>query len=843
LQREGQSADASFHALLRDLRHAGRALRASPGFTLVVALTLAIGIGSTTAVFTGVNSVLLEPLPYEAANRLVRVMMRVPPPSGAGPSRRMPVSLNGPQRAELVAAAEALTHVGASVEVFANWVGHEPRFQGARVAASTFEMLGTTPIVGRILALNDEAPGAVPAILLSEAAWRRHFDGDANALGATVTLESALGDPQPMTYSIVGVLPDAFAFPSRQAQFWTTFPPPLSGGDPGGAGGPLIARMADGVSIEAAAAEVTPIVREIRRCARDAPATTYELVRELDEMVSPVRRAMLMLSGAVACLLLIACSNVVNVMLARGVGRQREIAIRLSLGAGPADIARLVFAESLLLAALGGSAGVLLAGAGVRLFRALVTTSYRFDLGVSGSGSFPRSDAIGVDGTVLLFATVTSLVVATGLGLATSARHAWRAPVDLLRGAAGASAQGLGGVRHLRVGGAYAIAQVAVAMVLLVGGALLINSFVRLSRVESGYDAHQVLTFQVSLPVEDYGGLREREFAEALVERLRRVPGVEAAAYANQLPTVALKDTARLHRTDGATHPPMSGGADTRLVSRDYLEVMGIEVVSGRGLRAGDETNAPQVILLNEALARQEFPGVNPVGLPVYVGSSPAAWEIVGIVRNVRQFDLDREAEPQVFVDLRQWNDGLGPPIFPIGAYYAVRRGGEGPTAADLDRLAREIEPRAVVFNAAPMEQLVSRSVSRPRTYAVLVGVFSSVGLALALIGIYGVMSYTVSQRTREIGIRRAIGAERREIMALVLRESLTLTLSGIGVGLVLAAVGTRYLEGLLFGIASTDTPTYSAVALLFILVAAVASYVPARRATRIDPILALRQD
>lgn len=249
-------------------------------------------------------------------------------------------------------------------------------------------------------------------------------------------------------------------------------------------------------------------------------------------------------------------------------------------------------------------------------------------------------------------------------------------------------------------------------------------------------------------------------------------------------------------------------------------------------------------MLVNETLARQEFPGVNPVGLTVYIGRSPAAWEIVGVVRDVRQFDLDRQAEPQIFVDVRQWDEGQGAPIFPIGAYYAARFAGDDfTTSTNLERLARAIEPRAVVFNVAPMEQLVSTTVSRPRTYAVLLAVFSAVGLALAVIGIYGVMTYAVSQRTRELGIRLALGARRREVMALVLRRSLTLTVAGIGIGIALAAISTRYLEGLLFGVTPLDVPSYLGVSLLFSLVAAVASYLPARRATKIDPLRALRRD
>jgi putative ABC transport system permease protein len=825
----------------QELRHAARQLVRAPGHSLAAVTTLALGIGATTAVFTVVHGVLLEPLPYDQPDRLVRLTMRVSSADGS-PSRRVPVSLDGAQRRQLLAGAESLTHGAAAAEVFANWVGREPRFHGARVTSSIFRMLGPHPLLGRVLGEADEDSGAPGAILLGERTWRRYFSADEDALGRTITLEAALGDPAARPYTIVGVLPEEFAFPSREAQFWTPFPSSGPGATASG-WGPFIGRMADGVSLEAAASEIVPLVRELRETA-DGPAASYELAGELEDLVSPVRDALTSLGGAALCLLLIACANVANLMVARGVRRRREIAIRSVLGASRARIIRLALAESVLLAGLGGGAGLLLAAVGVRLFRVLAATDHRFDLGALGTHSFPRLETLAVDGSALLFTLALSVGVAVVFGLASSLREPPRALVEVLQRGDGPGSWSLGSGRRLRAGNALTVVEVALVLVLLVSGALLTSSFVRMSRVDGGYDARNVVTFQVSLPTEHYTEPREREFAEGLVARLAMTPGVLAAGYANQLPLVALKETARLYRTPDPAREPGRGGADARLVSRDYLRAMGVEVLAGRGLREGDAAGAPRVMLVNEALARDALFGADPLEQLVYVGASPEAWRVVGVVRDVRQFGPQRPTEPQFFVDARQWGGEPGPPLFPIGAYYALRLGaGARAILPNLERTVRAMEPRAVVFNAAPMEDIVTRSVSRPRLNAALVAVVALLSLLLALAGIHSAVICSVSQRTREIGIRVAIGAQRNEVMKLVLGESLRLTLTGIGIGIGLALVTTRYLEHLLFGITPVDPPTYLGAALSFAVVGALAAYFPARRAMSIEPVLALRGD
>ena len=389
---------------------------------------------------------------------------------------------------------------------------------------------------------------------------------------------------------------------------------------------------------------------------------------------------------------------------------------------------------------------------------------------------------------------------------------------------------------------ALVIAEVSLSMVLLVGAGLLIHSFARLSTVNTGYDPNGVLTFQVALPVDGYPTARLKQFAEDLVARLSLMPGVEAAAYANQLPLVGIRDTGGgLWRTpDPQRGPAPPPGQDLRIVSRGYLETMRIRVVSGRGFDESDDAGRPRVLLINETLARQEFPGENPLGRLVYIGRDVTPWEIVGIVSDVRQFGIDQAPQPQMFADMRQWSNE--PLVFMTGAYYVVRTAGSPSSlVSGLRSVVAAVEPAGKLFNVAPMEQLVSTAVARPRMYAVLLGVFAAVGVALAVIGIYGVLAYAVTQRTREIGIRLALGARHSEVMRMVLRQSMVMTSAGLVVGLVGAAMLTRYLERLLFGLTPLDAATFTTVSLLFLLVAGGASYIPARRAAKVNPLVALR--
>ena len=827
--------------LRRDVRHAVRALGRTPGFTVVAVLTLALGIGATSAIFTVVNATLLKPLPYPDADRLVRLMMSVPAagsPSGA--PLRTAVGLSAIELAEVQARTQALSHVGTAGPTLAGLSGHEEaaRLQGARISASSLRILGAQSVLGRLFTPADELPDAEGVILISSSVWRRHFGGDPHIVGRSVTLDSVLGPRRQSRYTVAGVLSDGFDFGQGPTEFWIPFELPAPGGG-NVLRGPLLGQLADGVSLEAAALELVPLIRDIRRGRPGSDVATYELVRQQDELVARVRPALIVLSGAVGFLLLIACINVMNLLLARAAGRQRELAVRAALGAGRGRIVRLLLTESLLLAGLGALAGMVVTIGGVRLLRALATSAGRFDLGTAID--FPRLADVTIDAPVVVFTCLTAVMTGTFFGLIPSLRHSRLDTIAHLRKGGGATTSG---VSRLGIRTGLVVAEIAAAMVLLVGGALLIRSFANLLSVDTGYSPSNVLTFQVSVPLNRYPDERLKTFAEDLVTQLRRVPGIAHAAYANQLPMVQLRDTVGgLWKTPDPDRKPTPEGPDARLVSWDYLPTMGIRIVNGRGFLESDGEGQPRVILINEALARQQFATQDPVGQLVYVGRDTTPWEIVGVVDDVRQFALDQNPQPQFFLDVRQWPQARGV-LFPVGAYYAIRTAGD-PIAmvAQVRRVIRELDPESALFNTSPMERLVAATISRPRLHAAILGIFAAVGVALAVIGVYGVMAFAVAQRTREIGIRIALGAQRRKVMGDVLGQSMVLTLIGIALGLTGSTALTRYFEGLLFGVTPLDSDTVVAVTLLFVGVAMLATYAPARRAASVDPLVALRTE
>lgn len=823
---------------INDVKHSVRGLRRAPGFTAVAVLTLALGIGANIAIFSVVNTVLLRPLSYDQADRLVRVMATAPTAPGAPPARSV-VRLSAVELEQL-AQARSLSYAGTAHGDVVNLRGRDPRLQGAVVSAGFFRVLGARPLLGRVFTADDEAAGAEPVMLLSYNTWRRHFGGDPNIVGRTATVDSILGPATRTEFSIVGVMPPSFQFPDVQTQVWT---PPRS--REGVERGPSLARLAEGVSVESASAEVLPLIREMRAGRRDSNNTIYELVSEQDEIVKSVRPALLVLMVAVGFVLLLACVNVANLLLARTAARQREFVLRAALGAGRGRQIRYLLAESVTLALVGGLAGTALAFGGVRVLRSLATTLARLDL--VSQLSFPRLQEVGIDATALAFSLGVSLATGVLFGLAPALRYAASNVALALKDGDRSTGVGDRLGRYVSLRGALVAAEIGLAMVLLAGGGLLIRSFVKLSEVDAGYDPANVITFQVAIPVDLYPPARTKAFAEELMKRLEAMPGVESAGYANQLPMVGVVNSYALRPTPfqevpGQPPPPPSlDSPDVRLVSRDYLQVMRIPVLSGRGFVEGDDAGRPRVLLINEALARREFAGRDPVGETVYIGRFPEPWQIVGVVGNVRQFSLDVDARPGFFADLRQWRSG--PLVFPTGAYYVVRTSDPESIIPIVRGIVRQLDPQATLFYVAPMEQLVASTISRPRLYAVLLGAFAAVGLGLAVIGIYGVMAYSVAQRTREIGIRVALGARPVQVIALVVKQSAVLTAAGIALGLSGAAMMSRYLEGLLFGVTPLDPLTFAAAAALFMLVALAAAYGPTRRATGVDPLVALRAE
>jgi putative ABC transport system permease protein len=480
--------------------------------------------------------------------------------------------------------------------------------------------------------------------------WQNYFAGDPDILGRRLTFNTVLGPRRQSSFAVIGVMPPPFQFPASDAQFWMPYAvaSPTGGQPPRGS---IVARLAENVTAEAATAELEPILQTVRNY---SPRVTYELVRPRDELATPVKPALLLLTVAVGFVLLIACINVANLLLARTSARRRELSVRAALGAGRGRIMRQRLTECVLLSLGSGVAGTVLAWGGIRLFAVLATTDTRIDLGIGRA--FPRLEELGLDLRALTFMIAVSVVSGLLFGLAPALRQPAAGQMDALRDSAATAYSGFGSFRKHRGRGVLIIAEIAMAMMLLVGGGLLIHSFVKLTRVDAGYSSANVLTFQVSLPVDAYPDPRLKTFAEELVARLNDTPGVQLAAYANQLPMIALQDSAGgLFKTPDSSRKAPQPGPDARVVSRDYLRAMGIRILSGRGFDERDGEAQPRALIINETLARRYYPSENPLGQIVYIGSDIVPWEIVGIADDVRQMALDREPDPQFFADFRQW--------------------------------------------------------------------------------------------------------------------------------------------------------------------------------------------
>jgi putative ABC transport system permease protein len=805
-------------SLWQDLRYAIRTLFRNPVFSVVTLLTLAIGIGSTTAIFSVVHALLLKPLPYPDSDRLVRLVANQPPGQTSGP-QRAPSGISVGEVAELRSSMRSLSSIGVYniARMTMTGGGEASRLEGTMISASIWQATGARPLLGRVF----DATEADPVIVLSNRTWKRFFQGDPGIIGRNIVLGGG-------AYTVIGVMPEEFTFPYWQSDFWIPI------GRSPSAGGAFLARLSDGVSLQAASAEVNTILRELRPQARTA---TFELSREQDEIVGPVRRPVLILMAAVAFVLLIACVNVANLLLARSVARQREVAIRIALGAGRGRLMQQYLAEGTVLSLAGGVLGVVLAYGGVHLFRSLASILSRTDLG--GRLPFPRIDEVGIDVGVLAFALCLSLATSLLFGLLPVFSRLAGGQIQALKDGIGIDRANSGSRWRFGSRSALVVAEVALALMLLVGAGLLIRSFLKLSSVDAGYDPSNVLTFQLVLPGGRYPVPQLKELVENLVAALEKTPGVEAAAYSVQLPMVGLRERALFRTTPAIPEQPAPGAPDEdfRLVSRDYFKAMGIRIKEGRAFNEQDRAAQPRVLLINESLSRREFPGRSPIGETAYMRRDSTPWQIIGVVQDVRQFGFDRPAEPQVFVDLRQW-----PGMSPFGEYFAVRIKGDPLSLVPAVRNAvHAIDPQIGLYNIATMEQIVANSMSRPRLYAVLLGIFATVSVALAGIGIYGLTAYSVVRRTREIGIRMALGASASQVRNLVIRQIMWLVAAGIIAGCAGAAAMTRFLQGLLFGVEPFDGVTLLSVVGLFLFVAAVASYAPARRATRVDPLVALR--
>jgi putative ABC transport system permease protein len=855
--------------LRQDARDALRTFVRHPGMTAVAILTLMLGIGANAAIFTVVHGILLRPLPYKDSDRLVELVGRRPVPGDRTLWQHGPAFDLG-TLALFRTHTRTLSHIGVhdrTTMTLTPGGGREAlQLVGHRVSASFLPMLGVAPRMGRFFTPHEEQSGEDAVVILSYAAWQREFGGDPQIVGRLVSL----GDRK---HTVIGVMDRGFQFPDSLTQFWVPFVLP-TGGREARARMTVTARLADGVSTEAAAAELAAILSRLPSPAAGGPRpepgagaspararaiepafvpgpSDFQVVRVHDRLVAPIKPALIVLAAAVAVVLLIACVNVANLLLVNAAARQREMAVRLALGAGRGRLLRQTLTESVMLALIGGAAGTALALGAVPLLRALGTSLPRPDL--QSGVNIPRLEDVGIDTSVLAFTVTLSILTGILFGIAPALRRL-RAPLlDALRtGHASTPLAGGHLGRGPRLQGLLVIAEIAMAMTLFIGGGLLIHSFVKLSRVDPGYDVTHVLTFRPSLettrdPIERLAAF------EAFTARLRAIPGIVEAGYTGTLPTMQDRGFVPLRRTSAPSPPanapgssPSSGPppdrASPRYVSQHYLRAMGVTVVAGRGFTDQDRAGQPPVVLINESVVRSGLlgsdPNLNPIGMSVYaIGRQP--WTVVGVVKDVRQLGLDLPPVPEFFIDFRQIP---GYPFADSGPYFTVRTAGP-PTAmvSTIRGVMREMDPHALLTSIDSMDAIVSNSVSRPRLYAVLVGIFAMVALTLAAVGIYGVMAFVVSQRTHEMGIRMALGARPHAVMGLVLRQSAVLIAIGLLIGLAGAVAASRTLEGLLFGLTPFDVPTFAAASLLFAAVAALASWIPARRATRIEPVIALR--
>ncbi|AHG88138.1 permease [Gemmatirosa kalamazoonensis] len=808
------------HAVLHDLRYAARLLRRAPGFAAVVIATLTVGIGAVTAIFTVVNAVLLRPLPFHEPERVVQVW------SGSGARAHGPTS--PANFLDWRAATSAFDAVAA--EDF-RWVnlpagamdGAPPqRLYAGLVSPAFFRAVGVGPVVGRGFAPDEERTDARVAVL-GHAVWVGRFGGDRGVVGRTITLDGE-------AYQIVGVMPRGFDFPGplvgTPVELWLPLAWAPGQADRGIRRLGITARLRPGVSLAQAQREVDAVAARLAALYPRVNADVrIRLVPLREELVGSSERPLLVLLGAVGLVLLIACANVANLLLARAHARDREVALRAALGARRRRIVRQLLAESVVLALAGGALGTL---AATWLTKALV---------VLAADALPRAAEVSVDGRALLFALATAVVTGLLFGAAPALRLSGGSADAALRQGRTLTA----GPRWQRLRGALVVAEVAMALVLLVGAGLLVRSLDRLLRVDPGFDPTHVLAARVDLPEPAYAAPeRQTRFVIDALDRLAAADGATAAAI-DYLPFSG--GDAYLDVTiDGrpAATPAEQPAAHYRAVGGDYFAAMRIPVLAGRALGAADRAGAPPVAVVNAAFVRAYWRGVDPpsvLGRRVRAGSSASdgPWlTVVGVVADVKHWGLDDHASPELYRPLLQ---------APSAHVTFVLRGPDAATqAASMKRALRAVDPDQPV-TIAPLSSLVSASTIAQRFRSALLGAFAAVALVLALGGIYGVISYGVARRTREIGVRIALGAQRVEVVGLVLREGMRLTALGLALGVVSALWLTRLLRGMLFEVTPTDAATFAGVSVLLAAAALAANYVPARRASRVDPLAAIRSE
>ena len=796
--------------LWQHVRYALRQLRRNPGFTVVAALTLALGIGANTAIFSVINAALLTPLPFPHPDRLVQIWERNPH-IGLDQGVVSPYNfLDWQSQSHDFEAMAAYQH-----EHFSLTGGPLPvGLSGRRVSADFFRVLGVRPMLGRDFLANEDRPGAGHVAIMSYAAWQDHLNGDPGIVGKAITLDGE-------SYTVIGVMRADFPSSDLGSDAWTTPGFELKGGSRSSHYLFAVGRLKPGVALAAARSEMDTIADRLALQYPDSNSHSgIMLVPLQDEIVGNSRAALLVLWGAVGLVLLIACANVANLLLSRGIARRREFAVRAALGAGRMRLITQLVTESTLLASAGGVLGLAVAH---RAIGAIVRTAV-----------IPRAHGITLDARVLAFTAALSILTGIVFGLAPAFASSSLDLNSALKETGGVMEASASGWR-LRSG--LVVAEIALSVVLLAGAGLLIKSLWLLGRVSPGFNPKDVLAARLSLPDLKYPkGIERAAVFKRVIERLEAVPAVASVGGVNDLPFSG-SETSSSFDIEGM--PPRSAEenrqADRRDISPDYFKAMGIPLLKGREFTDQDNADSPNVAIINQDLARKHWPAGDPLGQRIKLYDKD--WEIVGIVGDVKLLDLAAQDKPELYLPCAQ--SGSPPWMF-----FAIRsRVGAESLIASMREAVRDVVPDQPLYDVRTMEERVEASTAPRRLNALLLGVFAALALVLSAVGTYGVIAYSVAQRTRELGIRMALGAERADVLRMVTRKGLVLAGVGVALGAAAALGLTQFLASMLFSVRPADPLTFVSVCVLLVTVALVSSYIPARRATKVDPMVALRYE
>lgn len=814
--------------LLQDLRYGVRVLRRNPGFAATAILTLALGIGATTAIFSVVDSVVLKPLPFPTAERLARIRSVIAATGNGSGIASYPDFVDWRARNHVfdgmaVFRTNEFTLIGAREAL---------HLQGAVVSAELFSLLGVSPALGRSFFPEEDNPaaaGGADPVILSAGLWQREFGSDASVLGRAIQLG---GQP----FTVVGVMPQSFQFPvqGEPVELWTTIAADARGGanamtaQRGAHYLDVVGLLKPGIKLPQAQAEMATIASALNREHPENKPRTVKIVPEIQGVVGPLRTPMLVLLGAAGCVLLIVCANVANLLLARANRRHMEMAVRAALGASRRRAICQLLTESIALGLLGGGLGLALAVASLRLLVRFIPAEV------------PRLDAIGLDARLLSFAILISLLAGILFGLAPALRVSKISLTESLK-KSGRGA-GVGGKEHSRLRNALVVSEVALAIVLLLGAGLLIQSFLRLIQVDPGFDPHHVLTFQLDSPAGKQDS-RAPSFFREVVGRISALPGAASASVVAYLPLTGDNISSSIEIEGQPTPMGSRPSADFNAVEPNYFRTVGITLAAGRDFTEHDDSKSTPVVIVNRTLVRNFFPNQDPIGKHIRPGigngygpGEPPMREIVGVIGDVKQSGLGVDAAPEVYAPLAQ---------SPFDAMFVVLRTTNDPRSIvePARRQVASVDKNAPIYHVETLNQYLAESLAAPQFITLLLSGFSGLALLLACLGIYGVISYIVVQRTHEIGIRMALGAKKGDVLRMIIGEGLKPALAGVAIGIFGALRLTRLLSSLLYGVKPTDPLTFAAVSLVLTGVALLACYIPARRAAKADPMLSLRYE